>query len=211
MTTLVVVAGVRFYREGLAELFAGAEGFSVAGTAAGATEAVPLIRETAADIALVATDLGAEPAALVHAIVACRPATRVVVIGIAVDHPDVMPLAEAGVAGYATSDASADEVVAVVRGVVRGEAPCPPRIASALLDRVATLARERRHEANRISPLTTRELEIVQLIERGLSNKQIASDLRIEVATVKNHVHNILEKLNVARRGQAAAAIRREI
>jgi two-component system, NarL family, nitrate/nitrite response regulator NarL len=209
MTTVVVIAGVRFYREGLASLFEGVEGFTVAATAAAITEALPLIRDVKPDIALIATDPGVGPA-LVDAISACRPETRVVVVGIAADDPDVMPLAEAGVAGYVTNDASADEVLAVVRGVAQGEAPCSPRIAAALLQRVAALARERRDEL-KTSPLTARELEIVALIDRGLSNKQIAYDLSIEVATVKNHVHNILEKLNVARRGQAAAAIRREI
>jgi two-component system nitrate/nitrite response regulator NarL len=209
LTTLVVVAGVRFYREGLAGLFHGVDGFTVAATADGTTQALPLIRDLRPDIALIATDLGAGPS-LVRAISSCRPETRVVAVGIADDHPDLMPLAEAGVAGYVTNDASAAEVLAVVRGVAQGEAPCSPRIAAALLQRVASLARERRDET-KTSPLTARELEIVGLIERGMSNKQIAHGLSIEVTTVKNHVHNILEKLNVARRGQAAAAIRREI
>jgi two-component system nitrate/nitrite response regulator NarL len=209
MTTLVVIAGVRFYREGLASLFEDVDGFTVTATAAGTKQALPLIRDIKPDIALIAIDPGAGQA-LVHAISAWRAETRVVVVGIADDDPDVMLLAEAGVAGYITNDASADEVVAVVRGVARGEAPCSPRIAAALLQRVATLAHERRNEV-KTSPLTARELEIVALIDRGMSNKQIAYDLSIEVATVKNHVHNILEKLNVARRGQAAAAIRQEI
>jgi two-component system nitrate/nitrite response regulator NarL len=209
MTTLVVIAAVRLYRDGLAELFAGAEGFRVAARAAGLTQALPAIRESRPDIALVATDAGHGPD-LVRSIASCRPETRVVVVGIADDDPDVMSFAEAGVAGYVTDDASAEEVVELVRGVARGEAPCPPRIAAVLLQHVAAIARDHR-EHKQPSRLTMREREIVDLIERGLSNKQIATDLRIEVATVKNHVHNILEKLHVARRGQAAAAIRREI
>ena len=209
MTSLVVVARVRFYREGLADLFDREEGFSVAATAAAAAQALTLIRDLKPDIALIATDLETGPT-LVHEIAASRPETRVVVIGIADDHPDVMPLAEAGVAGYVTSDASAEEVITVVRGVAQGEAPCSPRIAAALLERVATLARERGSRAT-TAPLTARELEIVALIDLGKSNKEIATDLSIEVTTVKNHVHHILEKLNVERRGQAAAAVRRDV
>jgi DNA-binding NarL/FixJ family response regulator len=208
VTSLVVVARVRFYREGLADLFDREEGFSVAATAAAAAQALTLIRDLKPDIALIATDLETGPT-LVHEIAASRPETRVVVIGIADDHPDVMPLAEAGVAGYVTSDASAAEVITVVRGVAHGEAPCSPRIAAALLERVATLARERGNRAT-TAPLTARELEIVALIDLGKSNKEIATDLSIEVTTVKNHVHHILEKLNVERRGQAAAAVRRD-
>jgi DNA-binding NarL/FixJ family response regulator len=208
VTTLVVIASVRFYREGLAELFEGVEGFEVVASVPSTAEALPAIEGSTPDMALIATDAEDGPA-LVRSIATRRPETRVVVIGIADDDPDVMSFAEAGVAGYVTDDASTDELVELVRGVARGEAPCPPRIAATLLQHVAAIAQDRRQ--SKTSPLTMRELEIARLIERGLSNKQIAHDLSIEVATVKNHVHNILEKLQVARRGQAAAAIRREI
>jgi DNA-binding NarL/FixJ family response regulator len=95
----------------------------------------------------------------------------------------------------------------VVRGVVRDELPCSPQIASTLLRRVGALA----SVAAPVEPrarLTSRELEIVHLIERGLSNKEIGRELCIEVATVKNHVHNVLEKLQVRRRTEAVARIR---
>jgi two-component system nitrate/nitrite response regulator NarL len=209
VTTLVVVASVRFYREGLAELFASIDGFRVVAGAGTTADALRVIQSERPDIALIATDAADGPA-LVRSIAAVRPQTQVVVIGIADDHPDVMSFAEAGVGGYVTDDASTDELVELVRGVARGEAPCPPRIAATLLQHVATIAQDRRTNSE-TSPLTMRELQIARLIERGLSNKQIADDLSIEVATVKNHVHNILEKLKVARRGQAAAALRHEI
>jgi two-component system, NarL family, nitrate/nitrite response regulator NarL len=208
VTTLVVIAAVRFYREGLAELFERVDGFRVVASATTA-EALPAIEGTTPDLALIATD-GEDGPAFVRSITSRRPETQVVVIGIADDDPDVTSFAEAGVAGYVTDDASTSELVELVRGVARGEAPCPPRIAATLLQHVAAIAQDRRGQ-DRTSPLTAREQEIARLLERGLSNKQIAHDLNIEVATVKNHVHNILEKLQVARRGQAAAAIRREI
>jgi len=95
----------------------------------------------------------------------------------------------------------------VVSAAVRGELPCSPRIAGGLLRRVTALAAERwsREEPYR---LTAREAEIAQLIERGLSNKEIARTLCIEVSTAKNHVHSILEKLHVHRRVEAAALLR---
>lgn len=208
MTGVLIVARVRFYREGLATLFDGLPGVHVVATAADAAQALAAIAAHRPDVALVAVEDDAAPT-LVRAITQARAETRVVALGIADDHPDVMPLAEAGVAGYVTSDAGGDEVVAIVERVGRGEAACPPRIAAALLARVATMAGERRDKDP--ARLTMREREIVALIERGLSNKQIAHRLCIEVTTVKNHVHNILEKLNVERRGEAAAAFRREI
>src|SRR5436305_466512 len=86
MTTLVVVAAIRLYRDGLAELFARAEGFRVAARVASPLEALPVIQETGPDIALIATDAAHGPA-LVRSISSCRPETRVVVIGIADNDP----------------------------------------------------------------------------------------------------------------------------
>jgi DNA-binding NarL/FixJ family response regulator len=85
--------------------------------------------------------------------------------------------------------------------------PCSPRAAAALLRHIAVLANERPDAVE----LTTRELQIVRLIERGLSNKEIGRQLCIELATVKNHVHNILAKLEVGSRREAVAHVRRSV
>ena len=91
--------------------------------------------------------------------------------------------------------------------VLSHELPCSPGVAGALLRRVAALAAERRGECG-LERLTAREVEVLRLIERGLANREIAAQLCIELRTVKNHVHRILEKLGVDRRGQAAALMR---
>jgi DNA-binding NarL/FixJ family response regulator len=91
--------------------------------------------------------------------------------------------------------------------VTRGEFLCSPGTAATLLRRVAALAAER-HTADNGARLTPREQQVVRLIDEGLSNKEIARRLSIEVRTVKNHVHSILEKLQVRRRGEAAARMR---
>ena len=208
MISLVVIAPIRLFREGLSDLFGGREGFHVVATAVARDDGLARVRETRPDIVLLALGPGAD-AALVREIVASTPGTRVVTLGITDDDPEVLPLAEAGVAGYVTTEASADEIVLVVESVARGEMPCSPRLAATLLQRVATLAQEQR-TPSALATLTSREREIVGLIGDGLSNKEIASGLCIEVATVKNHVHNILEKLNVTRRADAAALVRRQ-
>ncbi len=120
---------------------------------------------------------------------------------------DVLAWAEAGVVGYVPREASLEDLVSTIEAVVRGELRCSPRIAATLFRRVTKLSANRRHTPQGIH-LTPRELEILDLIDHGLSNKQIAGKLGIEVATVKNHVHNILEKLQVNRRGEAAARMR---
>ena len=100
-----------------------------------------------------------------------------------------------------------DELVAALESVACGDLICSPSAAGALLRRVATLAHERPQD-DRLALLSRREREVVGLIADGLSNKQIAHHLYIELATVRNHVHNILGKLGVHRRGEAAALIR---
>ena len=207
MIRAVVVAEVRFYRDGLAQLLAHRQGCTVAATASGPEEALAAVRDHDPDVVLLA--LGdATGSALVQEIVEERPGSRVVALGVAEEEDDVLALAEAGVSGYVTTDGSADDVLAVVESVARGETLCSPRIAATLLRRVAALTHERRTRPDD-ERLTVRERQVLALIEQGLSNKEIARGLCIEVATVKNHVHNILEKLQVNRRGEAAALLRR--
>jgi DNA-binding NarL/FixJ family response regulator len=131
------------------------------------------------------------------------------VIALSVEETDeeLIACAEAGVAGFVRRDAAFDELTTTISSVVRGELPCSPQTAAILLRRIAQLAAERRR-VTVTARLTPREREIVRLIDDGLSNKEIAGRLHIELATVKNHVHNILEKLQVHGRLEAAAHLR---
>jgi DNA-binding NarL/FixJ family response regulator len=117
---------------------------------------------------------------------------------------DVIPCAEAGVAACLPRETTLADLSATIERVAAGESNASPRVAAMLLRRIATLAERNSPEAN----LTAREEEILVLIDDGLSNKQIARRLSIELPTVKNHVHNILEKLHVHRRYEAAARMR---
>lgn len=110
-----------------------------------------------------------------------------------------------GVAGFLPRDATLDDLAHTLTKVARGEAVCSSSVAGALLRRISTEAHQRTVTADHLTP---REREVLVLIEQGLSNKQIAQRLGIEVRTVKNHVHNLLEKLRVQRRGEAAARLR---
>jgi DNA-binding NarL/FixJ family response regulator len=208
MIRVLVVAGVRFYRDGIAAALSADPRFDVVGGAADVPEAAAVFASLAPDVILL--DLaGADGPAHVRALLARAPTARVVALGVREAEDDVLPLVEAGVAGYVTRDGSVDDLLAAVESVAAGETICSPRMTATLLRRVALLARDRRPEGpNPERDLTSRERQIVALIDEGLSNKEIATRLRIELATVKNHVHNILEKLRVHRRGEAAAAVR---
>jgi two-component system, NarL family, nitrate/nitrite response regulator NarL len=134
------------------------------------------------------------------------PDVPIVVLGAPDDDRDVIALAELGVLGFVEREASLDELVASVVNAAQGEASFPTRIATTLLRRVSSGGTWLRSPD--VSALTVRERQVVQLIAEGLSNKEIAARLGIEVATVKNHVHNILEKLDVNRRLDAVARLR---
>jgi DNA-binding NarL/FixJ family response regulator len=158
------------------------------------------------DIVLVDADLPGA-GALVRE-VAQRPCDpKVGVLGVEEAREEILPLVEAGITGYVTREGSIADLFASVECAVRGESVASPRMVATLMKQVASLTRERR-SSQEAGILTTRERQIAGLIEEGLSNRDIARRLEIELPTVKNHVHNILEKLHVHRRGEAAARLR---
>lgn len=205
---LVIHSHIRIYREALASLLGTQREFEVVAVTAAMSECLFAVRRTAAEMLLL--DTGA-PEALELARRQERSAhsPRVIALGLPEDDDAVVAFAEAGMAAYVAREDSAADLVETMYGAARGEAHCSSRAAGLLLRRVATLAADRREPVQRPAiRLTRRELEIGELVDAGLSNKQIALRLGIELPTVKNHVHNILEKLDVARRGEAAAALR---
>jgi DNA-binding NarL/FixJ family response regulator len=204
--TVLIVCFVRFYREGLRRGLEQHTSIEVTGTANTPDEALLLAETLQPEVVLL--DMGIPRAfELIWDIRARATKVKVVTLGISEEPQFVLECVEAGAAGYVAQDASLEELIAAVHAVARGEALCSPRIAGLLFQRVTALAGERAPQAD-LSLLTQRERETLSLIEYGLSNKEIARRLRIRLATVKNHVHHILEKLGVSRRGAAAAVIR---
>jgi two-component system nitrate/nitrite response regulator NarL len=206
VTRVLIASDIRLYREGLLASLVRAGSFEVVGVASDQIECLSKVTADRPDVVLL--DLAmADATQTVLEIVSSAPETRVVVLGVREVESEVIACAEAGVSGYVTREASLNELVEVVESVSHGEMLCSPRIAALLNRRVAAVAGARRGRppANR---LTSRETEVVDLIAEGLSNKQIARRLSIELATVKNHVHSILEKLEVERRTEVAARMR---
>ncbi len=149
----------------------------------------------------------------VREFVAAAPACKVVAFGVRETGEEILALAAAGTAGYVSATADACDVARVLERVLSDELVCSPRAAASLFRGIAALCApgsESSPSSAETCPgsLSAREVEVAYLIDRGLTNKQIARRLRIEVATVKNHVHNVCKKLKVHRRGQAAARLR---
>jgi len=203
-----IVAGVRIHRDALIRLLDGKGRLEVIGDARDVRTAVAQAAATGPDLFLVDTAT-VDGLSEIRAVREALPAIKVVALGVPESVDDLLGFAEAGVSSYVTSEQSLDELVAAIERAARGEVLASPRVTAALLQRVADLAAGRT-PAYQDARLTAREIEIVELIDRGLSNKQIAQALCIELATVKNHVHHILAKLKVKRRAEAAARWRFE-
>jgi DNA-binding NarL/FixJ family response regulator len=200
---VLLIAELRLYREGLAELLEARDGISVVAAVSNGEEALARIEELRPDVALVDMAMIDNR----HAILALGrrvPAIKIVAVGLSETEHAVLACVEAGIAAYVARDGTVDEVVSAIRRIMDGEATCPPEIVASLFRHVAVLARQRR-EPSPADQLTRRELQIASLITSGLSNKEIATELQIELSTVKNHVHNLFEKLRIARRTQIPA------
>jgi DNA-binding NarL/FixJ family response regulator len=149
----------------------------------------------------------------VRELVASASECRVVAFGVKETGEEILALAAAGTAGYVRECAEGCDIVGVLERVMRDELPCSARAAASLYRHVGALTHAAEdgpvvEAPSRTAALSRRELEIAHLIDRGLSNKQIGRQLGIEATTVKNHVHNLCEKLKVHRRGQAVARLR---
>jgi two-component system, NarL family, nitrate/nitrite response regulator NarL len=205
MTTVLIVCDVRIYREGLADVLRRADQVYVVGAARDAPEAVGWAERASPEVVLI--DM-AMPRSLevVGAITVTAHDTRIVALSVPETEREVIACAEAGVTGYVSREASIEDLLDAVTAAARGEVVCSPRVAASLVREVARRAAGRPTMGT--GPrLTPRERQVVDLIDRGLSNKEIARTLHIALSTVKNHVHNILEKCDVHRRLDAVSTV----
>ncbi|MFZ1904650.1 MAG: response regulator transcription factor [Steroidobacteraceae bacterium] len=208
---ILVVSDVQIVQEGLHSVLARRDGVDVV-SAVDMLHARTQAERLHPDIVLVDAARH-DSVELVEALAASSSRFKVVAFGVKETDEEILALAGAGTAGYVRDSAATADLVKVLKQVLSDELPCSPRAAASLYRRVAVLTQagsDRGPNGGRASalPLSRRELQIAHLIDRGLTNKEIARQLGIETATVKNHVHNLCEKLEVHRRGQATARIR---
>lgn len=205
---LLIVAGVRLYRDGLAASLGLRATLEVLATATTADEALARAVALAPDV--VVLDMAMRDGrTLVRALHDELPRVRVVAFAVDDDEAAILACVEAGASAFVPSDGTTEDLVEAVHGATRGEMLCSPRAVASLCRRLHDLSRSS-SAADVLAGLTTREREILALIEAGMANKEIARRLHIELATVKNHVHSILEKLGVGSRAEAAARARHD-
>jgi DNA-binding NarL/FixJ family response regulator len=140
---------------------------------------------------------------LVRDTTAQYPGATVLVLGFVESEEGVLRLAEAGASGYVPADASFQDMLSIIQSARQGEFACTPEVTYALFSRLAELTRNQDVDSLLDSGITTRERQVLELLTRNLSNKEIANRLCVSPNTVKNHVHNLLRKLGVSGRSVA--------
>jgi DNA-binding NarL/FixJ family response regulator len=145
---------------------------------------------------------------LLQTVIASSPGAKVIAVGVSEDDEStIVACAEAGVTGYHLRSESLHDLLLLLRKVTHGDYACSPRVAAILLQRLSMLASKRKPGSEELV-LTAREIQILRMLEMGLSNRDIADQLCIALHTVKNHVHSVLGKLGVRTRAQAVAVSR---
>jgi DNA-binding NarL/FixJ family response regulator len=200
--TLLIASQIRFLRESLGEVLGRNQTMLVIGYAHNSDEVLNLSSQLRPDMLLLdaAVHKGIEA---VRQLRETMESPRVVVFAISESIESVVNWAEAGIVGYIPSNAALADLTRLVTEINAGRQACSGLVSAGLIRRIAlTTVRSPGHKA--MAKLTRREREIVGLIGTGLSNKEIARRLNIGVATTKSHVHSVLSKLHLQRRGQAA-------
>jgi len=205
---VIVVSSVRLFREGLAALVVRAECARSVEAASDMHEVMSLAAALTPSLVLIdAADATAPD--LARRLSRDESVLALIAFASEDDLDSRLILAESGVTGYVSRDASVEDLIDVVGAACRNELVCSPRLAAALARRLARVSAGDSNFDGRAALLTYRERDLVRLVDEGKSNKEIARELNIELATVKNHIHRILSKLGVRRRGEAAALLRR--
>lgn len=203
---ILLVDDQALFREGLRTLLSVREGIEVVGEASNGAEALQRVKSLRPQVVLMDLRMPVlDGVAATRRIHAEHPASRVIVLTTFDDDEDVFEGLRAGAVGYLLKDAPSEKLVEAIEAAARGESFLQPSVAAKVVAEFSRLSPRRvfRNDSL-VEPLSERELEVLQHLVRGKSNKEIASTLSIAEGTVKNHMTNILGKLGVLDRTQAA-------
>ena len=199
----------RLLREALIRLFRKRSDLVVVGHDGPADAIASQVLETPFDVLVIDSFQATWAAAKTARETAGQAGFKAILIGMEPDEELFMAAVRSGVMGYLLKDASASDLVAAVRAVYRGEAVCPPQLCSSLFRFVAHIVEEMPVKRSAPSPdLTLRQQQLMALVAKGLTNKEIASRLNLSEFTVRNHIHRILKQVDAGSRSEAVETIR---
>lgn len=202
---VVFVADVRLYSFGLSAVLP-RDRIEIVGTADSRDTAPRLVRELEPDAVLIDVSIS-DALELMRQLRVDPPSVHVIAFGVGDAIPMIVACAEAGASAYVAADATLEDLVATVEGAVAGELRCPPRVSGELFRLAGERAKGADGAARPLEEplvLTSRQRQVLALLRQSLSNKEISQALNISEATVKNHVHQLLDKLQVPTRAKAA-------
>jgi DNA-binding NarL/FixJ family response regulator len=208
MIKVLIADDHHLFRDGITRLLRDAPGIELAGSASNGEQAVELARKQRPDVILMDVNMpGMGGLEATRRIREAQPDTQILMLTISDQSEDLFQAIRLGARGYLLKNASTQELLAAIRQVSSGDAPITPRMAGKLVDAFATMSMERPNEYAdaETETLTEREVEVLRLVARGLSNKEIGSSLSISPLTVKSHLRSILDKLSLRGRVEAAA------
>lgn len=203
---VLVVDDHALFRRGICQVLLGEDGIEVVGEGEDGVTAVATAEELAPDVILMDVRMpGIGGIEATRRLAASLPAARILMLTVSDEEDDLYEAIKAGAAGYLLKEISIEEVADAVRAVVQGQTLISPSMASKLIVEFASLARRADVDQDRVPAprLTDRELEVLKLVAKGLTNRDIGVRLFISENTVKNHVRNILEKLHLHSRMEA--------
>ena len=201
---VLVVDDHDLFRTGLRNLLE-EEGVNVVGEAENGETAIRLASDLTPDVVIMDLNMpGAGGVETTRRLSNLAPLSRVVVLTISADDDDVMNAVMAGACGYLLKDSSIQELIAGIRAASAGESLISPQIAAKVLQRLRAQSKDADAAETIRAELSDRELQVLKLIANGKDNAQIARELFISPKTVKNHISNILMKLQIENRIQAA-------
>jgi NarL family two-component system response regulator LiaR len=200
--TVMIVDDHEMVRKGARGYLEAQPDISVVAEAESGTEAVRLAREHVPDVVLMDLVMpGMDGVEATRQVKDVSPRTRIIILTSYHEDEHIFPALQAGAISYLLKDVKASELVEAIQRAAKGEATLHPRVATRLIKQLSSRETERGYL---FTALTEREMEVLKLIARGLTNQKIAEQLVISIGTVKGHISNILSKLHLADRTQAA-------
>ncbi len=208
---VVIADDHTLFREGLAGIIAGAEDFEVVGQAGTMEEAVQLARDLLPDIILLDIDMPGGGLEAARIVAEEFPVTRIVILTSSEEDDHLIRALKLGARAYVLKGVAARELIRILRAVQAGESYVPPMLAASLLLEMREAHSQQKQSSSPLDELTARERQILESLAAGLSNKEIGEQLFLSEKTVKHYMTNILQKLQVRNRVEAALLAQKEM